>query len=131
MFSRLRPARSMAESSEVVADLDEMVGRDLRFRLNGKEYSIKKMSTETFIRVLNGFDLIQQKIRQSKVTEEEALDCYTNLFKSCIDGMNEKTVKDMTIAQVSALSQLILEHATGKMGLAEEIKKKTQAQASP
>lgn len=130
MFGRLRPARTMAES-EIVADLDEMVGRDLRFRLNGKEYSIKRMSTETFIKVLNGFDVIQQKIKQSRVSEEEALDCYTHLFESCIDGISRHVVKEMSIAQVSALSQLILEHATGKMGLAEEIKKKTQAQANP
>lgn len=125
MLTNLRPSRKKMESAELVADLDEVLGKEVKFRLLGKEYLIKKLTTETFLKVMNGFSQLEKKARQDTITTDEALETYAHLFSTCIDGIDKKTVRDMSLPQVSALAQLIIDYATGRLGILEEAKKKT------
>lgn len=123
ILKKFMPTRANHDA-DLVADLDEMMGRDIKFRLHGREYVIKKVSTENYFHILQAFDRIQKMSVKKDVTEEEAINLYYGLFSSCIDSFSKKTIKEMSVAQAAALAQLIFEHSMGRIGISEEAKKK-------
>ena len=112
-----RPARGKYadDSAPVIADLDALIAEPVNFKWQGKKHTIKPFSQKQFLMAMNSYSKILNATKENKLTYEEQLDLYADLFGQCCDTITRKDVELMTSAQIVALMTLITETVTGKI----------------
>lgn len=118
----LKPARQ--ENIPVVSDLDSMVAESVPFRFNGKVHNIKPISVLEFYQYTKALGKLVELKDAERVTGEELVDCYYNLFKSVCDTITHQDIEKMSTSQASALFALTMDCVTGKAHAEQEQKKK-------
>lgn len=110
----------------LVADLDKLISEPTFFKLHGKWFEMKPVSTQNFFVITNGLAEIWARNQDGKVIEyEESVDLYLKLFSSCIDITREE-IEKMTQAQVVALAQQVVDHAKGSTHVKKDDGKKKE-----
>lgn len=120
----LKPARN---DIPVVSDLDSMIADSVPFRFAGKIHYIKPISVLEFYQYTQALGKLMELKDSEKVTGEELVDCYFNLFKSVCDTITHTDIEKMTTAQAAALFSLTIDCVSGKAHVtqeAEPVKKK-------
>lgn len=109
------PTRSK-HTAQLVADLDAMASEPFAFRLHGKNHVVKPIQLEEFLKYTNAYAQLWNKLddKVKKITDEQLLDMYVDLFTSVCDTIKKDDVKKMSQAQIGALFQLISDAVTGK-----------------
>jgi hypothetical protein len=121
----LKPARH--DNIPVVSDLDSMVAESVPFRFNGKIHYIKPISVLEFYKYTKALSKLVELKDAEKVTGEELVDCYFNLFKAVCDTITHQDIEKMSTAQASALFALTMDCVTGKAQAEQEEQKKKPA----
>lgn len=84
-------------------NLDELVAEPGTVVYKGKEYKVPEMTVEQFFRLLQ----VQQQVDEGDVAGN--LEATRKMLMEVVEGMTEEDVKSMTMAQMSALVQFIIE----------------------
>ncbi len=111
---KLRPARPEVK---VIADIDEIISQPIGFRFNGRIYTIQPISTRVFVHVaqeLQSFTQLLKKKETEEITEDEIYNSYYRWVKSVCPEISQADIRKMTVAQLNALMNLIIEHMTGR-----------------
>lgn len=126
MIFNLKPTRQ--DNIPVVSDLDAMISSAVPFRFMGKVHYIKPISVLEFYQYTQALGKLVELKDAEKVTGEELVDHYFNLFKTVCDSITHHDIERMTTSQASALFALTLDCVTGKaQAVQDEEKKKTTA----
>ena len=122
----LKPVRA---DIPVVSDLDAMIADSVPFRFAGKIHHIKPISVLEFYQYTQALGKLMELKDSAKVTGEDLVDAYFNLFRSVCDTITHADIEKMTTAQAGALFALTIECVTGKAqgDESELVKKKTTA----
>jgi hypothetical protein len=118
----LKPARQ--DNVPIVSDLDAMVAVSVPFRFNGKIHNIKPISVLEFYQYTQALGKLVELKDAEKVSGEELVDCYFNLFKAVCDTITHQDIEKMSTSQASALFALTLDCVTGKAQADQENEKK-------
>ena len=127
----LKPTRQ--ENIPVVSDLDAMIASSVPFRFMGKVHHIKPISVLEFYQYTQALGKLMELKDHEKVTGEELVDHYFNLFKTVCDTITHQDIEKMSTSQASALFALTLDCVTGKAqadhkeASGEDLKKKPTA----
>ena len=106
-------------------DLDALISESVRFKFQGQSHEIKPVSIEVFMRFSNAWYELQQLIKNDQIDEKSAMDVSVGLIQSVCDSLPEEKIRnEMSVAQIGALVQLIVETVTGHDTDEETIKKK-------
>lgn len=106
-------------------DLDALVSESVKFKFKGETHEIKPITVEAFMRFNNAWFDLQYMIETGDIDETSSMDVSVNLIKSVCDSLPEDRIrKEMAVAQIGALVQLIIETITGRDTDEEDIKKK-------
>lgn len=108
----------------VVSDLDAMVASSVPFRFQGKVHYIKPISVLEFYQYTQALAKLVELKDQEKVSGEELVDLYFNLFKTVCDTITHEDIEKMTTSQASALFALTLDCVTGKAQAEQDQEKK-------
>jgi hypothetical protein len=127
--SKFKPARDQIEGVEVVADLDALMNEPVPFRLAGKVYKIKPLSSGEAFVLWNNLAKVEALRAKDSITFTELLDFYAGLFKSACPEVTREMVEKMSQQQCAALLQLILDTVTGRI-FADDKKKAMKADQS-
>lgn len=106
-------------------DLDALITESVKFKFKGNTYEIKPIALDSFMKFNNAWFDLQQMIKENRVNEDESMDVSVSLIKSVCDNLPEELIrKEMTVAQIGCLVQLIVETVTGRDTDEDSIKKK-------
>lgn len=115
----------------VVSDLDAMIASSVPFRFMGKVHYIKPISVLEFYQYTQALGKLMELKDNEKVSGEELVDHYFNLFKTVCDTITHSDIEKMTTSQASALFALTLDCVTGKahgdQSQTDDLKKKSLA----
>lgn len=115
-FSGKKALRKETGSAEIIADLDSIIEKELSFKLHGKIHKINKLSTENFFVIANEFAKIEKLIQgKDKVTKEEFIETYYELFSKACDSLTKKDIEKMSLWQCAQLFQFITDIITGRI----------------
>ncbi|NDD53821.1 hypothetical protein EBZ39_08065 [bacterium] len=111
----------------VVSDLDAMIAESVPFRFNGKVHHIKPISVIEFYQYTQSLEKLMQLKDAEKVTGDDLVDAYYNLFRTVCETIQHSDIEKMTTAQAGALFALTLDCVTGKAHGSDDeaLKKKT------
>jgi len=120
----LKPARP--ENIPVVSDLDAMVSSSVPFRFMGKVHHIKPITVLEFYQYTQALAKLLEIKDGDKISGEELVDLYFNLFKTVCDTITHTDIEKMSTSQAAALFALTLDCVTGKSQgeYGEDVKKK-------
>jgi hypothetical protein len=107
----------------VISDLDAIISETVGFRFEGKVYEIPPLTLETFIIAVQHLAVLDGLKNKEKVTPEELLSAYTNLFSLVCPKVTRATVETMGHQRIAALLGLIIEVIMGKATLDAEKKR--------
>jgi len=113
-FEKLRPARSAAKESELIADLDAMIAEPIAFRLHGKNHEILPISTKDFLKFSIEYEKIFGDKNKGGMTPEQVVERCYRMFKTLIPTISKNDIDNMNQAQVGALFSLVVDMVTGK-----------------
>ena len=113
----LRPARGKYASSDspVVADLDALTAEPIHFKFQGNKHTIYPFTQVQFLRVMNRYSDIVNRVQEKKLDREERNQLYADLFGQCCATIGRREVDMMTDPQIGALMQLIIDSVTGRI----------------
>jgi len=107
----------MPARSRLVTDLDKLVSTARYFRFQGREYALSPVSTGRFLKLSDSLSRIQGLLKQNvagnKIVNEDVYDVYEEFFTTVCDKITRKDIEAMSLAQVSALVDLVLTHVMG------------------
>ena len=106
--------QSKPDNIPVVSDLDAMVATSVPFRFMGKVHHIKPISVLEFYQYTQALQRLLELKDGDKVTGEELVDLYYNLFKTVCDTITHQDIEKMSASQASALFALTLDCVVGK-----------------
>ncbi len=108
---------------EVVTDLDAILTREVAFRFQGRTYLIPPMPVSQFLQATGALakcDLLRKK---EEVSKDELLDAYHAVFQAVVKGgVKRDVLEKMSVQQIAALYNLVLEQIMGKAFLDGEKK---------
>lgn len=111
------PGRGFRFTDEfvVVTNLDAIKGRTIGFRFNGKIHKIKPLPVEKYIEATAAMAAIGELIANKKRvrTEAELLDAYDAIFSVMCPSVSRADLEDMSVQQIGALYNTILQHVMG------------------
>lgn len=114
---KLMPTRAPSKPAKIIADFDALISESIAFRFHGKDFIIRPVDTETFLKVMIGFQEAQMLVRQEaegKVVDTDAIyDAYLKFIGPLCEDFTVKDLKSMTLSQINALIGLIIKHITG------------------
>jgi hypothetical protein len=110
----------------VISDLDSMVSTAVPFRFMGKVHYIKPISVLEFYQYTQALGKLMELKDGDKLTGEELVDLYFNLFRTVCDTLAYEDIEKMTTSQASALFALTMDCVVGKAQAdhGEPVKKK-------
>lgn len=113
-------------------DLDALVEESVSFKFKGNVYTLKPMSIETFMKFSNAWWNLQETIKQETISSEESMNISVDLIRSVCDDLPEELIRtQMSVVQVAALIQMVIEKVTGRDSSDEELKKKVMNLREP
>jgi hypothetical protein len=121
------------ENRIVIADLDALMADSVWFKWEGRLHEIRPMNLKSFMRVMNKYaDLLNGKTK-SDTTTEELYTLYGHFFSEVCPTIGPAEVAKMSVPQVAALFNYVVNTITGKAQAEDAEKKKnlTQSQSSP
>lgn len=110
---KLWPTRSK-HKAEMVADLDALLDESISFRLHGRDHEIRPISAAEFFKFTNAYAGLSALGNKSEIPTEQLINAYYEVFSSVCTTISKEDVRQMSIAQVGALFQLIIESVTGR-----------------
>jgi hypothetical protein len=117
MITKLFPARTEKKPLKIIADFDALISEPIGFRFHGKEYEIKPVDTETFMRVAKALqeiqDLLSQRTQGTEVDNEKVYDAYHKFLSPLCPSITLKDLNSMALPQIHALKNLIIRHMLG------------------
>jgi hypothetical protein len=126
-------SKKSKHATEIVADLDQIVGKPVAFRLAGKTHYIDPITTQEFYGLANATAELWALKDEAKITADELVDRYYGIVFSVCKTIKRKDIEAMTQAQVTALYSLIMDTVMGRVGhggVDEKKKRIAQALAS-
>lgn len=114
-----------AAKTEVVTDLDAILGRTVGVRFNGRVYRIPPLSFQEFLMATNALAELEALGKERVVSIEQIRQAYIALFQVCCpEIVNDKKFSELTNQQFAALYKTIFEQLMGKPEL--DAQKKSQ-----
>lgn len=121
LFKKNKPARTAAsDDREIVADLDALVTKSIRFRFLDRVHEIRPVTTGKLLEVYAAFHEIDLLSKRAEISADELMERYHQLFHSVCETIDLDAVGKMTQQQSAALFGLILEAVTGKVVSSEK-----------
>jgi hypothetical protein len=114
MFNFLKKNKLNIES-EVIADLDAMLSSNVAFKFKGKVHVLKPIDLETFMLATEAMARADALLKKKEISYNECVQQYVDIICSVCDTISKEDIEQMTIAQVSALLNLVLETISGKV----------------
>lgn len=111
---KLWPSRTQKQKSDLVADLDALLDESIGFRLHGKDHDIRPISAKEFFKFTNAYARLSELSETKEIPAEKLIEGYYEVFSSVCDTITLEDVKQMSLAQVGALFQLIIETVSGR-----------------
>lgn len=91
-------------------DLDALVGEPGVLKFRGKEYTIPEMDLEKFMKLLQ----VQEAVEENDTTGN--INAARQMLKEAIEGFTDKDVNALTVRQMTALIQFIVNEVQGVGG---------------
>ena len=98
-----------------MADLDAILGGPVFFKLHGKSFEIKSVTTEAYLRFIKGLNEFNALTGKEDLTVEEATDKTLAVFQPLIPELTADDLMKCTQPQVAALFNLVVERVQGKI----------------
>jgi hypothetical protein len=98
----------------MVADLDALLDESISFRLHGRDHEIRPISAAEFFKFTNAYAGLSALGNKNEIPTEQLISAYYEVFSSVCGTITKEDVRQMSIAQVGALFQLIIESVTGR-----------------
>lgn len=115
----------LAAKTEVVTDLDAILGRTVGVRFHGRVYRIPPLSFEEFLIATNALAELEKLGKERIVSIEQVRQAYVGLFQICCpEIVKDKNFSELTNQQFAALYKTIFEQLMGKPEL--DAQKKSQ-----
>lgn len=115
------------ESPAIVADLDALEGREGVVVFQGKRHRLIKLNTARFFKICNSYARLGELAnRKGEITTPEYLNAYVELFSTCCPSLKREHVNAMSVEQVAATTQGIMDFYMAKSPeeIQEQLKKK-------
>lgn len=109
-------------------DLDALVEKGAEFKFKDHIYTLKPIDAETFMSFSNEWASLQMLVTQDLVSEEDSMNVCVQLIRSvCREIPAELIRKEMTLAQIGALINLIVNSVTGQVDSKKKVKMREPA----
>lgn len=122
------PARAKSQDYSVVLDLDELLTKPVGFQVLGRTYTVRPVSTETFLKLANVLGEIQALIKSigegAEAHDVQIYEAYHRYISVLCPEFTLDTLKKMQLPQVHGLVNLIIKHATGQPMNLDVVEKK-------
>lgn len=134
---QFKPSRTGAGGKPpgpVLADLDALVTEPVPFKLFGKTWQLRPVTTKQLFLVMDKLSQLENlRFLAKEINGEAIVDGYFNLFNQVCPELTRDDVGNMSQAQCISLLQLIVDSVSGKAQVELEKKKKAmlEAQAAP
>lgn len=125
MLSKFLPARAVNEEPAALIDLDSILTESKPIKWRGKVHYIKPILLDEFMAATEAMARMENMrvtAKEKPPTTEEMLDAYAAFVSSVCDTIGKEEIKQMSLAQVGALVQAIMDHIKGS----KEAKKKLE-----
>lgn len=134
VLTKIMPARAAARDASVVVDLDDLIAKPVAFKFRGKTYLVEPVTAEKFIEISDSLaiagNLLTAAQGGAEIHDSQVYAAYQKFVSALVPSFTVDILKQMQLAQVHALINLIIKHATGQpMNLDETIEKKKIALA--
>lgn len=117
VLHKLLPNRAGKKSVKIVADFDQLIAEPIGFRFQGRDFEIKPVDTETFMKTTHSLqeiqDLLKKKGEGQEITNEEVYEAYLKFTQPLCPQITLKILKSMSLSQIHALVNLIIRHILG------------------
>lgn len=126
----LRPTRNAAEeykSVKIVADFDAYIEKEVGFIFKGKQYIFERATVRKAMQITVANNELQQIIISAfdkKVTEDELLKAFYNLFHLAVPNLTYQDVEKMDLMTLNSIQVLIAKHCVADASLYDEDEKK-------
>jgi hypothetical protein len=100
----------------VVTNLDAIKSRTIAFRFNGKVHLIEPLSVDKYVEATAAMAAIGELITSKKRIKSEAqiMDAYDAIFSIMCPSVRRADLNDMSVQQIGALYNTVLEHVMGR-----------------
>ena len=120
---KLMPARTQAlGSARGIADLDAMLVEPVGFKLLGRDHVMRPLSVEQFFRVTTKWAELEAIRADKEINVEALLDKYHEIISAAVPTVKREDMDKMSMQQIGAVLQLVVETVTGKIFATEEKK---------
>lgn len=105
-----------ADDFVVVTNLDAIKTRTVGFRFNGKVHKIRPLSIEKYAEATAAMAAIGELVMSKKRIKSEAqlMDAYEAIFSVICPTVKRADLEDMSVQQIGALYNTVLEHIMGR-----------------
>lgn len=108
-------------------NLDTLISESVKFQFKGEQFTIKPISIEAFMRFNNAWYELADAISKKKIDDDASLNLAVSIIKSVCDDLPEERIRnEMSIVQIGALVQLVVDTVTARGTDDDEMKKKVQ-----
>ena len=123
------PARQERAKNPLFADLDAMIVEPVSIRILGKEHLLRPLELEQFFKVTSSWSDLDELKKKKTFEIKELLDKYHEIIAAALPTIKRDDMDRMSVQQIGALMQIIIETVTGKTF--GDTEKKTLKQALP
>lgn len=106
------------------ANLDKILNPGASFEFKGETYDISPINIGEYMKFNNAWVEIEAGFKGKKLSEDEFRSAFFNLISSCCPKFTMETLNQMSLVQVGAVVQLIIEIRNGHELDEDDIKKK-------
>jgi hypothetical protein len=110
----IRSWKSKKELPQVVTDLDALISKPVGFRFHGRIHIIPPLEVAEFLKATSAIAAIDELRTMEKLTEEDLVDRYSRCFAIVCPTVTKDLVQKMSLQQIAALYNLVLEAIMGK-----------------
>ena len=112
----------------MIVDLDDLITKPVGFTFKGKLYRVEPVSAEKFMELSKALSevgaLLADAQAGNELAEKQVYDVYQKFVQVLVPSFTADILKEMQIAQVHAMINLIIKHATGQPLVMEELTEK-------